>query len=393
MVNDVHSNIGMVLFLNMEGMIESISYNKLDEEIWNYEGQLFTKLIETSLLSKALNFIVSIKGSRATFHWELVLNQNLKNKTYLFSGILLEDRILIIAANKGKDQGKFYDGMMGINNEQTNKIRNLEQTFSRNESGNSYLFNEISKLNNELVDTQRTLNKKNVELSKLNKLKNEFLGMAAHDLRNPLGNIINFSEFILEEKENYNHEHVEFLEGIKSRSEYMLNLVTELLDVTNIESGSVILTKKRLQLVKLVQDVIKLIKPAAQRKRIELIFKSDLDESWLVFDRNKIEQVITNLLTNAIKYSESETKVNVILTAGENEIHISVEDHGQGIPEDEMELLFKPFRKTSIQPTSGENSTGLGLFIVKRIIEAHGGKIEVESKYGTGSKFSFSLPL
>ncbi|MDZ7762828.1 MAG: HAMP domain-containing sensor histidine kinase [Melioribacteraceae bacterium] len=266
MTDERNANTGIVIFLDREAKIKNVSYNKLDENIHTYDGELFTNIVDTGSLSKTLNFIVDIKANGAAFNWEIVLNEKLKFITCLFSGVLLEDGLLVTAAVKGEGEEKYYNGMIGINNEQTNKIRDLEQTFSKSERSSSDLFNEISKLNNELVDTQRALNKKNVELAQLNKIKNEFLGMAAHDLRNPLGNIINFSEFLLEERETYGEEQIEFLESIKARSEYMLNLVTELLDVSNIEAGSVKVVKEKVNLVKMAKDVMHLIKPTAERK-------------------------------------------------------------------------------------------------------------------------------
>jgi len=116
-------------------------------------------------------------------------------------------------------------------------------------------------------------------------------------------------------------------------------------------------------------------------------------ELILNIDPVKIEQVMHNLISNAIKYSYPETDIDIHFVKRDNEVEICVEDHGQGIPENEMGLLFKPFSRTSAQTTGGESSTGLGLNIVKKIVEGHGGKVWAESQVGKGSKFYFSLPL
>jgi len=110
-------------------------------------------------------------------------------------------------------------------------------------------------------------------------------------------------------------------------------------------------------------------------------------------DKNKIEQVMTNLITNAIKFSQANTIINVGLKLDETNVIISVTDQGQGIDKEELNLLFKPFKKTSTKSTAGEKSTGLGLFIVKRIVEAHNGKIWAESELTKGSTFIVSLPI
>jgi signal transduction histidine kinase len=110
-------------------------------------------------------------------------------------------------------------------------------------------------------------------------------------------------------------------------------------------------------------------------------------------DRAKMEQVLNNLISNAIKYSPSDTTVDVRLYREHGKAVLSVRDRGQGIPEDELDALFEPFATTSVQGTAGERSTGLGLVIAKRIVEGHGGEIEVESEVGEGSNFVVTLPV
>jgi signal transduction histidine kinase len=254
------------------------------------------------------------------------------------------------------------------------------------------IFDELSRLNNELVGMQRELTKKNLELEELDKLKNQFIGMAAHDLRNPLGNIINFTQFLKDEGTSFSQDQVELLEHIKSQSSFLLDLVNDLLDVTSIESGSINLSLEPVDIALLASQVIHLNKTLAEKKEMKIKLDSQIQSTLLTADKGKIEQVITNLLSNAIKYSEKGTSITVKLIKKNNEIIISVNDQGQGIPEDELNLLFKPFQKTSAKSTSGEKSTGLGLFIVKRIVEAHKGKIWAESKAGVGSTFYVSLP-
>mgnify|MGYP003822399533 FL=1 len=111
------------------------------------------------------------------------------------------------------------------------------------------------------------------------------------------------------------------------------------------------------------------------------------------FDRNKITQVLNNLITNAIKFSWPDTEITVEVRKEQDYIITGIIDQGQGIPSDEINNMFKPFQKTSVKATAGERSTGLGLAITKKIVEGHGGKISVESLVGKGTKFSFTLPV
>ena len=124
---------------------------------------------------------------------------------------------------------------------------------------------------------------------------------------------------------------------------------------------------------------------------LKLNLESNLPEISL--DRNRISQVINNLITNAIKFSYPETEIALSAVRRGGEVIISVADQGQGIPPDEIPKLFADFTKTSVRPTGGEKSTGLGLAIAKRMVEAHKGRIWVESQVGKGSTFSFTLPL
>lgn len=217
--------------------------------------------------------------------------------------------------------------------------------------------------------------------------------MAAHDLRNPLGVMMNLSEFILEEKEKLSEEAVSFLEKIDSLSKFMLNMVTELLDISSIESGQMNLNKTRFDLVQLVRDAVTLNKSLAEKKNIFINFVSSEESLPLYADLNKIDQVITNLLTNAVKYSYQNTTTVVAIMKDLKKARLVVKDQGQGIPSNEIIKLFKPFAKTSVKSTGGEKSTGLGLMIVKKIVDGHGGTITVESEVGAGTTFTVELPL
>lgn len=239
---------------------------------------------------------------------------------------------------------------------------------------------------------QQELEQKNAELAVLNEQKNYFLGMAAHDLRNPLGNIQTFSDFILHEGAgNLSPQHVEFLQIIRNSSTFMLNMVNNLLDVSKIESGKLDLHLEATNMVELIKNNINLNKNISDKKNISLSFSFTEEPVQVNIDKTQIEQVLNNLITNAIKFSNSGTVIEIGLEKNDSGLVLSVKDQGQGIPPSEVEKLFSPFQKTSVKSTAGEKSTGLGLAIVKKIVEAHHGKIWVESEVGKGSIFRFSL--
>ena len=240
----------------------------------------------------------------------------------------------------------------------------------------------------------REIEKKNKKLQELNKLKNEFLGIASHDLRNPIGSIKMTSELLIDVlNENLSSEQIEFLEEIKIQSKYMLSLLNELLDITAIESGKLELNLIKSNYMDFLEHVIKFNRPLAAKKdiAIKVIYGEPISE--IEFDENKITQVINNFITNAVKFSYPHTKVTVSLKKEDPYIITTITDEGQGIPEREVGKIFKPFQKTSVKATAGETSIGLGLAITKKIIEGHGGYVGVESREGKGSSFFFSLPF
>lgn len=269
------------------------------------------------------------------------------------------------------------------------------------------LYEDLSRVNNELANLQRELVRKNVELARLNEAKNQWLGMAAHDLRTPLGVIQNYAEFLLEEAgPRLSREHVRFLELIHRSSEFSHRLVGDLLDVSMIESGELRLDLQAVDLPALVRHSVALHGVLAAKKAIRIVFDEAAVEpaspplpavQAVQADAAKLQQVLTNLIDNAVKFSHPHGEVRVRLgrethPASDHAV-VTVSDRGPGIPADELGKLFKPFGRARVRSTAGEASTGLGLAIARRIVEGHGGQMTLASTLGVGSTFGFRLPL
>ena len=230
------------------------------------------------------------------------------------------------------------------------------------------------------------------EANRKNERKNQFLGIAAHDLRNPLDVILGYQQLLQEEAlEILDEEQLDYLNQIHNASQFTLNLVNNLLDVAKIESGNLVL--EQTHLMPMIMEAISLTRFLAESKQIQLNFDYNENIPQITVDVYKIQQVMNNLLSNAIKYSHPQTKIQIHVTRKQNDVLISVTDEGQGIPESELDKLFQPFSKTSVKSTAGESSTGLGLLICRQFVEAHSGKIWVESQVGVGSTFYVLLPL
>ena len=270
----------------------------------------------------------------------------------------------------------------------------MTQSKEENFDGDNDLYNELARLNNELVTTQRELIKRNIELERLHELKNEFIGMAAHDLRNPLQVIQGYSVMLLKKRfGELNAEQEQFVSVIKRNSDFMIKLITDLLYISKIDAGKLKLEPKETDLISLLQKNIELNRLLLEQKQIRIFFVAEEDIPQVLVDPAKIEQVLNNLNSNAGKFAAPNTTVEVRAHKSNREVLISVKDEGQGIPADEIDRLFIPFENLSVKSTGGEPSTGLGLAIVKRVVEGHKGRIWVQSEVGVGSTFSFSLPL
>lgn len=255
------------------------------------------------------------------------------------------------------------------------------------------VYEELARLNNELVTAQRELARTVAELRRLNEFKNELVGMAAHDLRNPLNASLAFVTFLLEDEANFSESNRLLLRRLKTSNAFMLRLVEDVLDYSALESGRVRLRLQESHLGEVVQSVVDTMRIVAERKQIEIAYDVAPDLPPIRIDRIKVTQAVQNLVANAVAYSPEGTRVDVRITRDDTAACIAVEDRGPGIPSDELPQVFKPFTRLSTSPTSGERSVGLGLAITRRMVEAHGGTIQVASEVGRGSVFTIRLPL
>lgn len=247
----------------------------------------------------------------------------------------------------------------------------------------------------ESLDTkERELRERIAELQGLNRLKDEFVGMAAHDLRSPLAVVEMYASFILEDpKSCLTTKDREFLGIIKKQGRFMLNLINDLLDVTRIESGHLDLKLQSRDWVEFLRRNADLNGELAARRGVAIDVEIVGPKTFaLPFDANRMEQVLNNLVGNAVKFSPAGSRIVVGVRPDGEFVRITVVDSGPGIPAGELPSLFKPFYRGSTPLPPGERSTGLGLAIARRIVEAHGGKIGAESKEGSGSTFWFTLP-
>ena len=231
-----------------------------------------------------------------------------------------------------------------------------------------------------------------LHLEELNHLKNRFLGIAAHDLRSPISAIQMYAAHFIDSPAL--PEKVRFiLERTYKLCEFMMKLLDELLDISMIESGQLVLEAAPIQYSEFIRQNVELHQFMANKKQIAIHLACHPEVGLVSLDRVKIEQVLNNLISNAIKYSPPHTVITVRVLREGDAVLTRVEDQGPGIPREEQANVFREFRRSSVKATGEEKSTGLGLAIAKKIVEVHGGRIGLESAPGEGSTFYFSLPL
>jgi signal transduction histidine kinase len=241
-----------------------------------------------------------------------------------------------------------------------------------------------------LVEQQKALVE---QLSNANSAKNRFLGMAAHDLRNPLAGIRGLTEFLIDGTVgDLTADQLDLLKNIHAASQSMLELVNELLDVATIESGELKLSPRAVSLADLIGKSVYFANIDAGKKGTKINFELPPQASQIQIDPEKIKQVIDNLLSNAVKYSPPGSTITVEYNATAAATEFCVKDQGPGIPENERDRLFKDFSRLSVKPTGGEKSTGLGLAICRKIVEAHGAQITATNLPHHGCKFVVSFP-
>jgi len=230
----------------------------------------------------------------------------------------------------------------------------------------------------------------NDRLNNLNKEKNKIIGIAAHDLRNPFAAIQTISEMLMNGKRS--KEELKFLDIINRISKNSLRLVDNLLNVSQIEMGVLQLSIQQHDYIDFVQNIIVFQQLLADNKNITIEFDCTFEEIYFGYDEAHIEQVLNNLVMNALKYSYPGSIITIRVSKTDMGVLTEVIDNGVGIPGNEIGNLFNFFQRTSAKATSGEKGSGLGLSICKKIITTHGGSIHVKSVEGKGSNFYFYLP-
>jgi PAS domain S-box-containing protein len=241
---------------------------------------------------------------------------------------------------------------------------------------------------------EEELKKSTQNLIKLNETKDRFISIISHDLRTPFSSILGFTDLLANDQELTEDERNQYVKYIQESSRSMLALVNSLLDWTRLQTGRIKFEPQKIDVSKVIVDSVNALSGSAIQKGIEVV--SQVNQSLFLFvDKNLITQVFNNLISNAIKFTNKGGVIKITNEAVLNSrfVKFAVKDSGVGIKQDDLAKLFSVDAKFTSEGTAGEKGSGLGLSLVKEIIEKHGGSIEVESQFEKGTEFNFTLPI
>jgi len=250
----------------------------------------------------------------------------------------------------------------------------------------------------QIAELKQALLKANEDIERLSKIKSDFVSIISHELRTPLTSIKESVSLVLDGVAGpLNENQGEFLTIAKNNIDRFTRLITDILDFSKLESGEIIMHKKKAGINEVIKEVCAASRPGVEKKgmSLELELSIGLDDIW--FDPEKIKQVLNNLISNAIKFNKEKGKIKIFSGQeqidGRDAIKVTIEDTGIGISKDEILNLFNHFSPLDTSLTRSNSGIGLGLAVSKRIIALHGGDMWVESEKEIGSRFIFTLPV
>ena len=299
-----------------------------------------------------------------------------------------EQKVVAIYDSDGK-----YAGSRAIFRDLTERMRMERELQEKNEQLDAQN-EELQSQTEELMTQQQEIIEKTGEVERANRLKSEFLANMSHELRTPLNVIIGFSELMVDKVPGkINEEQRQCLSDILDSSHRLLNLVNEVLDLSKVESGKMEFKLENVALTEVIESLTRTMLPVLAPRKQSLDIEIEEGLPAVHVDEGRLEQVLLNLATNSSKFTPDGGKLKVEAVREDNWCQVSVIDNGIGIKEEDQERIFEPFCWLDNPLTKEKSGTGLGLALVETIVEKYGGRIWVESEYGKGSRFTFTLPL
>jgi len=247
---------------------------------------------------------------------------------------------------------------------------------------------QISELTNQIVGN---LKRDITKFEKLERVRSEFLANVSHELRTPIFSIQGFIETLIDGAIDDPKVNREFLQKAYEHSERLNNLLNDLIEISRIESGEMRMSFRYFDITNFLKNVIEEVLQKAEKKSLEIVQCMNSNEVLVLGDKERLRQVLYNLIDNSVKYTDAGGKIEIGFDELPNSVRVFVRDNGTGIGEEHLSRIFERFYRVDKDRSRSVGGTGLGLAIVKHIVEAHNSKVEVKSELGKGSEFSFSL--
>lgn len=360
-------------------------------------GVLFPTLFGPGDVARALDALAALsrEGALVDRPFEVPSGGGRRETTVYLSGASAGDgTVVIVAARQPGAATAIRQELAGTDAELADALRPLDRWLAPAAARDAALFEEMTRVNSELANAQRALAKANAELKQLNEQRNRLMGMLAHDLRTPLQVISGFAEHLgTRLKGRIEPRDMNCLDRIRESSLFMSHLIDDALSMAAAQAGKLHVARRPVDLAALVQRNVAINSVIARSKDIRLEVTAADGLPRVQADPSKLEQLMNNLLSNAVKYSERGTRVDVTVDRTDTHARIVVADQGRGMSKAETARIFQPFARHAQSGTAGEMSVGLGLFICRTIVDAHGGRILVRSAPGEGSTFTVELPI
>jgi len=395
--NVLDDSADVIMTTNLEGKI--VEFNRGAEKILGYErDEVIDRLASELYLNKGERDKILDKmereGSLSNYETQLVAK----------NGRVID--ISLTISKLGNGMGKII-GTVGISKDITEEKRIRLEIDNKN--------NELKEVNDRLEERilERTieLERSNQRLERANKVKNQFIANMSHELRTPLNSIIGFSEILLSDTfGKVTEKQARYANNILTSGKHLLQLINNILDIAKIEAGKMTLDYSTFSALNIINEVMSIINPLADKKGVHLEVRLNEDLPQLTADTIKFKQILYNLLSNAIKFTHQDGRVSLVAEKVKNAtftneeviearavdqkefVQISVMDNGIGIRPDDMDRIFEEFEQADSSYSRSHEGLGLGLALTKRLIELHGGTIWVESHVNKGSTFSFIIP-
>lgn len=334
---------------------------------------------------------------------------------YIVSTILTRPMIRLVTATEKLSEGDYHQTLSQFRKKRfRDEISTLAETFERMvekvrkreellQESNQSLEEKVARRTEELQTKNTQLARANSDLARATRLKDEFLANMSHELRTPLNAILGMTEGLQEHVfGDLNQQQFKALKTIEQSGFHLLDLITDILDIARVEAGQLELNYTPTTVAALCQSSLTFVRQQAIAKRIQLETKLPPNLPNLQVDERRIRQVLINLLSNAVKFTPEEGNITLEVRlpsaheselAGERFIQFAVTDTGIGIAPEHLHHLFQPFIQIDSALNRRYEGTGLGLALVKRLVELHGGQVQVSSKVGVGSCFTIDLPV